>query len=112
MRINIVIWVMLMFAAGAAHANQFNVNCSYSHTLPDDPIVYPGMPGEATVHDFFGNPNTNAYSTYDSLNNNKVTTCDSAADPSSYWVPQLKRASGIIVPTYQKTYYKNDQPVV
>jgi hypothetical protein len=64
------------------------------------------------VHDFFGNPNANAYSTYDSLNNNKLTTCDSSADVSSYWIPRLIRASGTVVPQYQKTYYKNDQPKV
>jgi hypothetical protein len=112
MKARIAIWIMLMLFAAVAHANQFNVKCSYSHTLPDDPIVYPGKPGQAMVHEFFGNPNANAYTTYDSLNNNKETTCDSIADSSSYWVPQLKRASGIIAPDYQKTYYKNDQPVV
>jgi len=111
MRIKTVIWIMFMFVAGAAHANQFNTQCAYSHTKPDDPIVYPGKPGEAMVHDFFGNPNADANSTYDSLNSNKATTCDSKADPSSYWAPQLKRASGIVMPMYQKTYYKNDQPV-
>jgi hypothetical protein len=114
MKARIAIWItlVLMLSAGAAHANEFNVKCSYSHTLPDDPIVYPGKPGQAMVHEFFGNPNANAYSTYDSLSNNKVTTCDSNADVSSYWVPQLRRASGVIAPAYQKTYYKNDQPVV
>jgi hypothetical protein len=113
MKGRVVIWIMLMLAAGVARAgNEFNVHCTYSHTLPDDPIIHPGQPGQAMVHDFFGNPGANAYSTYDSLNNNKVTTCDSAADPSSYWVPQLSRASGVVVPGYQKTYYKNDQPVV
>jgi Domain of unknown function (DUF1996) len=112
MKARIAIWIMLMLFAAVAHANQFNVKCSYSHTLPDDPIVYPGKPGQAMVHEFFGNPNANAYTTYDSLSNNKETTCDSITDSSSYWVPQLKRASGIIAPDYQKTYYKNDQPVV
>jgi hypothetical protein len=98
MKARIAIWIMLMLFAAVAHANQFNVKCSYSHTLPDDPIVYPGKPGQAMVHEFFGNPNANAYTTYDSLNNNKETTCDSIADSSSYWVPQLERASGIIAP--------------
>ncbi|OTP75825.1 putative secreted protein [Caballeronia sordidicola] len=101
-----------MLAAGAVNARGFDVQCNYSHTLPDDAIVYPGKPGEAMVHEFFGNPNANAYTTYDSLNNNKVTTCNSAADVSAYWAPQLKRKSGIVFPTYQKTYYLNDQPVV
>jgi hypothetical protein len=107
------ICLILFLPAGAAYAGgQFNVQCAYSHTLPDDTIIYPGQPGRAMVHDFFGNTGADAYSTYYSLNNNKVTTCDVAADLSSYWVPQLKRASGIVVPDYQKTYYKNDQPVV
>jgi len=113
MKTKIVVWIMLMLAGSVAHANgQFSVQCAYSHTLPDDPIVYPGRPGEAMVHDFFGNPKSNAFSTYESLSNNKVTTCNSNADVSSYWVPQLKRAYGVMSPIYQKTYYKNDQPVV
>jgi hypothetical protein len=113
MRIKFVMWFTLMLAAGGAHAAaSFSVQCAYSHTLPDDPIVYPGKPGEAMVHDFFGNPGSNANSTYESLAANKVTTCNASADVSSYWAPQLKRASGVIVPSYQKTYYKNDQAVV
>ncbi|WP_144144696.1 DUF1996 domain-containing protein [Paraburkholderia sp. BCC1884] len=103
----------LTLTAGSAHAgNQFNVQCGYSHSLPDDPIVHAGQPGRAMGHDFFGNTGTNAYSTYTSLTANKVTTCDASADVSAYWAPQLKRASGIVAPQYQKTYYKNDQPVV
>lgn len=113
MKSRLALWIMLTFAAASAHAgNQFNVQCAYSHSLPDDPIVHPGLAGQAMGHDFFGNTGTNAYSTYSSLNSNKVTTCDSKADVSAYWAPQLKRASGIVVPTYQKTYYKDDQPVV
>ncbi|MFM0203148.1 DUF1996 domain-containing protein [Paraburkholderia fungorum] len=113
MKTHIMICIMLMLAAGAAHAGSgFAVRCTYSHTRPDDSIVHPGKPGQAMVHDFFGNTSTDAYSTYDSLSNNKLTTCDSIADVSAYWVPQLKRASGIVMPQYQKTYYKNDQPVV
>src|SRR5471030_126428 len=111
MRIKTVIWIMFMFVAGAAHANTFNTDCNYSHTRPDDPIVYPGKAGEAMVHDFFGNTSTNASSTYDSLSSNKATTCDSNADRSAYWAPQLKRASGVINATYEKTYYKDDQHV-
>ncbi|MFL9891528.1 DUF1996 domain-containing protein [Paraburkholderia sp. RL17-381-BIF-C] len=113
MSMRAAICLLFFLPAGAAYAGgQFNVQCAYSHTLPDDAIVFPGQPGRAMVHDFFGNTGADAYSTYYSLNDNKVTTCNVAADPSSYWVPQLKRASGIVVPGDQKTYYKNDQPVV
>jgi hypothetical protein len=113
MKARIVVWIIFMLAAGAAHAgNSFNVRCTYSHTLADDPIVYPGKVGEAMVHEFFGNTSTNANSTYDSLSNNRITTCDSKGDISAYWVPQLRRSSGVVQPDYQKTYYKNDQAVV
>ena len=104
--------IVFALVTSAAHASGFDVHCTYSHTLPDDPIVYPGKPGEAMVHDFFGNTGTNAASTYDSLNNNKATTCDAKADISAYWAPQLKRDSGLVTPTYHKTYYLNEQPVV
>ena len=46
MKARIVVWIIFMLAAGAAHAgNSFNVKCTYSHTLADDPIVYPGKVG-------------------------------------------------------------------
>ena len=32
-------------AAQAAQTGQFVLRCPYSHTLPDDPIVFPGYPG-------------------------------------------------------------------
>ncbi|EIF28678.1 protein of unknown function (DUF1996) [Burkholderia sp. Ch1-1] len=112
MSMRFAICLIFLLPVGSAYAGQFSVQCAYSHTLPDDAIIYPGQPGRAMVHDFFGNTGADAYSTYYSLNDNKVTTCNAAADLSSYWVPQLNRASGIVVPGYQKTYYKNDQPVV
>jgi hypothetical protein len=89
----------------------FAVQCTYSHTLPDDSIVHYGEPGQAMVHDFFANTKTDAYSTYDTLLLNKVTTCDVGGDISAYWAPQLKRASGIVVPDFAKTYYMNRKPV-
>ena len=105
MKLRIVIWITLLLGVNIAHAatTEFNTDCNYSHTLADDPIVYPGKPGEAMVHDFFANPSTNANSTYDSLSTNQAVNCDSAADRSAYWAPQLKRASGIVTPTFEKT---------
>ncbi|MFC0397793.1 DUF1996 domain-containing protein [Paraburkholderia rhizosphaerae] len=100
------------YATSCLAGGQFAVNCTYSHTKPDDSIVWPNQPGQAMVHDFFGNTGTDAYSDYQTLSGNKLTTCDSKADVSAYWVPQLKRASGVIVPDFAKIYYKNDQPVV
>src|SRR5215207_9393185 len=36
------------------------VSCMYSHSLNDDPIVYPGQVGRAHLHDFSGANTTNA----------------------------------------------------
>jgi hypothetical protein len=100
------------YSPAAFASGQFNAKCTYSHTLPDDSIVHYGQPGQAMVHDFVGNTKTDAYSDYNTLLTNKVTTCDSTSDISAYWVPQLKRASGIVQPDFAKTYYRNDKPVV
>jgi hypothetical protein len=90
---------------------QFNVVCDYSHTLADDPIVMPGKPGLSMTHDFFGNRQTNAFSTLQSLKNAPQTTCTSPYDRSTYWAPQLQRANGEnIRPKYIKVYYRNEMP--
>lgn len=88
---------------------QFNVECVLSHTLPDDPMMAFGRPGESMVHDFFGNKTANAYTTADSLLANPDNTCTSAIDGSSYWAPQLmdSRSGEIIKPIHMKTYYRN-----
>lgn len=94
--------------ASALQDGMNDVICVYSHTLPDDPIVYPNKPGIAMQHDFFGNAATNAYSTADSLLAQPATTCENAADATGYWAPSLKLPDGTVVkPTFQKTYYTN-----
>ena len=41
--------------------HEFQVNCSVSRrNLPDDPIVFPGLPGASHSHTFMGNNSTNA----------------------------------------------------
>jgi len=37
--------------------------CRFSHTAPDDPIVFPAQPGLSHDHTFFGNTTTSADST-------------------------------------------------
>ncbi|HEV3475693.1 MAG TPA: DUF1996 domain-containing protein [Actinomycetota bacterium] len=72
--------------ASAAPRGSFNVDCVYSHTLPDDPIVAPGLPGGSHLHDFFGSTTTNATSTYDSMRASS-TTCGLLEDTAGYWNP-------------------------
>lgn len=88
-----------------------NVICNYSHTLPDDPIVYPNRANVAMSHDFFGNRNANASSTAATLLAQADTTCQNPADSTAYWAPSLRLKDGTIIrPDYQKTYYTNAAP--
>jgi hypothetical protein len=64
------------------------VSCNYSHSLPDDPIVFPAQPGAAHLHDFVGARSTDANSTPGSLRAGG-TTCALPADTSAYWLPAL-----------------------
>src|SRR5215210_4308885 len=45
----------------------FRFSCLPGHIARDDPIVYPGQPGKSHLHQFFGNTDTDANSTYQSL---------------------------------------------
>ncbi|MDR5775272.1 MULTISPECIES: DUF1996 domain-containing protein [unclassified Caballeronia] len=112
--LRLLLLILLAATTTGVYAGQFSVQCAYSHTKPDDSIVRYGLPGLAMQHDFFGNRSTDAFSDLAKLNVNKATTCNITADASAYWVPQLKRAAGIVVPDFQKTYYqKNTElPVV
>jgi len=62
--------------------------CRFSHTAPDDPIVFPGLPGFSHDHTFFGNTTTNANSTPAALVGQQ-TTCDPTTDTAAYWAPTL-----------------------
>jgi hypothetical protein len=83
----------------------FWLRCNPSHTLPDDPIVHPGMPGTSHLHEFFGNDTTDAFSTYSDMVG-QSTTCLVADDTAGYWVPALLTSGGIeIAPLDVNAYY-------
>jgi hypothetical protein len=67
---------------------QFRVTCPYSHSKPDDPIVFPAQPGASHLHDFFGNRTVDAFSTESSLRAG-TTTCETSDDLSGYWEPAM-----------------------
>ncbi len=108
MEVGIVI--VAFWVSGTAVADttgQFNVQCTYSHNLADDAVVYPKQPGIAMWHDFLGNKAANAFTVRESLMAEPDTTCDNYADSSAYWAPSLRLADGRVVrPMYQKTYYR------
>jgi hypothetical protein len=76
-------------SATAAHSSSFVVRCASSHVLNDDPIVFPGEPGRAHRHEFFGARAAQAWSTTASLAAGG-TSCDLRADTAAYWAPTLE----------------------
>ncbi|MEO3752150.1 DUF1996 domain-containing protein [Streptomyces sp. B6B3] len=89
----------------ASH-HEFQANCSVSHTAPDDPIVYPNLPGESHDHTFMGNTTTDAASTLASLEQGD-TTCKVPADLSAYWMPTMFNGDQEVRPIGdQVIYYK------
>ena len=86
---------------------EFQANCSVSHRLPDDPIVFFNRPGASHDHTFMGNTTTNAASTMDSLGTG-ATTCRVPDDKSGYWMPTLLNGDTPVVPEGpQVVYYKS-----
>lgn len=89
----------------------FLVSCPYVKTLPDDPIVKPGLAGGSHQHDFLGNRSTHASSTYSSMQAAK-TSCVLGADTAAYWVPSLYRNGVQVKPTAsgtrQQVYYRDN----
>src|SRR3546814_9394577 len=84
---------------------QFKVECGWSHTATDDPIVHHGHPGRSHLHDFFGNTATDARSTPESLVGGD-TTCQNKLDTAAYWAPALLRDGEALRPTGSVAYYR------
>ncbi|WP_213450819.1 DUF1996 domain-containing protein [Rhizomonospora bruguierae] len=89
---------------GAVRVAEFLADCPYSHQLPDDPIIFPGLPGASHMHSFFGSVVTNAYTDLAALQN-AATTCNPSVDKSSYWVPTLYVNDVAVQPTGTTFYY-------
>lgn len=84
------------------------VVCKSSHTNSDDPIVFPGRPGAAHQHDFFGNTSTNAFST-DARLAGKPTTCSRPGDTAAYWTPTLLNNGRRVAPDRVIAYYRTSR---
>lgn len=84
---------------------QFVVKCHWSHSAPDDPIVWPGIAGASHLHEFFGSTATDASSTGVSLEGGS-TTCENTADTAAYWVPALYDGDVRVAPHHTVAYYR------
>jgi Domain of unknown function (DUF1996) len=79
--------------------------CRFSHTAPDDPIVFFGKPGASHDHSFVGSRGTNASSSFPTLRA-AGTTCERKSDTAAYWVPTLFKGTAAILPTAATIYYR------
>lgn len=78
---------------------------TYTRSLMDDPIVFPGQPGATHLHDFFCTA-PDANSTYASIANGP-TKCPN--DTGSYWAPALYRKGVKIDPIEPSGEYVREQ---
>lgn len=97
---------LLLALPQSAAANSFDVTCTSSHVANDDPIVFPGKPGAAHRHEFFGAKNTDARSTTASLRRAR-TTCGDRADTAAYWAPTLEVNGKLVTGTLRAYYQRN-----
>ena len=95
--------------AGVGNLPEFRADCQYSHRLPDDPIVAPGLPGASHMHSFVGNKAVDANTVAGDLTKFTATTCKPVQDHSAYWVPTLyDNATGKPVETTGfRVYYRS-----
>lgn len=89
---------------GAVRVAEFLADCPFTHRLPDDPIVFPGLPGASHMHSFFGSEVTNATTTVNDLINAN-SNCNPSIDKSSYWIPTLYQDNVPVEPVTGVFYY-------
>ena len=89
---------------GAVRVAEFLADCPASHRLPDDPIIFPNLPGASHMHSFFGSETTKASTTVtDLLNAN--SNCNPSIDKSAYWIPTFYNNNVPVEPTTGVFYY-------
>ena len=86
----------------------FRLTCQAAQLSFDDPIVYPGIVGGSPhLHQWFGNTEANALSTFRSLRTTGQSTCMGPLNRSAYWMPAMIRGDGMAIrPDYLTVYYK------
>lgn len=106
---------------GESPQGQFRIICGVSHFAYDDPIVFPGQPGKAHLHMFWGNMKTNANSNFvrgdtaNSILESGGSTCQGGiVNRSAYWAPAMLSGTGastkVVMPRTIVLYYKSHRP--
>jgi hypothetical protein len=93
------------FPTGGINPGIFTDTCTLTKTLPNDPIMMPGMTGMSMQHDFFGNPAVGASSTDKQLVGGS-SSCSTSADASAYWTPVLYQDGKPLAPRSTLLYWR------
>jgi hypothetical protein len=93
------------FPSGGQNPGIFTDTCTLTKTLPNDPIMMPGMTGMSMQHDFFGNPAVDAKSTSKSMVGGS-SSCSTTADASAYWTPVLYQNGKALEPRSSLIYWR------
>jgi hypothetical protein len=110
--------------AGPGGQGQFRLACQYSHFGNNDPIVFPGQPGAAHLHMFWGNTDTTARTVFhdpsvpgdmnDILEFGGGSCQGFELNRSAYWIPALIDSSTgtpqVVIPDNIVLYYKSYRP--
>lgn len=78
----------------------FRLTCGIGHLNYDDALFYPGQPGKAHLHDYWGPTDVNANTTMATLAaSTGLSTCNygtKTLNRSAYWAPALLHADGTV----------------
>jgi hypothetical protein len=89
--------------AGTTKVPEFHVDCKVAGSAPDDPIVFPNLPGASHDHTFFGQK-ADASMTVAKLFNG-TSNCSNPKDHNSYWVPTLLQNGKPVPIKSERNYY-------
>ena len=78
------------FVAPGSWRGILRINCDFSHSSYNDPIVFPGEENRAHLHRFYGNMLVDHNTTLESLYSSGNSSCQGGElNRSSYWIPAL-----------------------
>lgn len=98
---------LLVVSQAQATEGNFLVHCGFDHAATDDPIVFPGVPGDSHLHSFLGVTGITAFSTTPNLVAH-TTTCTPAGETVAVWHPAIIRPDSTVVnPISVGVYYRN-----